>query len=78
MKKSLKSMLIFSKTPSTMKATERKEAMTQKNLIILIRTTRMSSGRVVPPTRPFTTLYQNLFLGYYFSCNNFGHKALDC
>jgi hypothetical protein len=30
--------------------------------------------RVVPPRRPFTTRYQNLFLGYCFFCNNFGHK----
>jgi hypothetical protein len=34
--------------------------------------------RVVPPQRPFTNRYQNLFLGYCFSCNNFGHKAIDC
>jgi hypothetical protein len=34
--------------------------------------------RVVPPRRPFTTQYQNLFLGYCFSCNNFGHKEIDC
>jgi hypothetical protein len=34
--------------------------------------------RVVPPRRPFTTRYQNLFLGYCFSCNNFGHKEIDC
>jgi hypothetical protein len=33
---------------------------------------------VVPSRRPFTTQYQNLLLGYYFSCNKFGHKALDC
>jgi hypothetical protein len=32
---------------------------------------------VVPPRRPFKTRYQNLFLGQFFSCNNFGHKALD-
>ena len=34
--------------------------------------------RVVPPRRPFTTRYQNLFLGYCFCCNNFGHKTIDC
>jgi hypothetical protein len=34
--------------------------------------------RVVPPRRPFTNRYQNIFLGYCFSCNNFGHKAIDC
>jgi hypothetical protein len=43
MKKSLKAMLIFSKAPSTMKATTGKEMMTNKNLILLTRTTRMSS-----------------------------------
>jgi hypothetical protein len=34
--------------------------------------------RVVPPRRPFTTRYQNLFLGYCFSCNNFVHITIDC
>jgi hypothetical protein len=34
--------------------------------------------RVVSARRHFTTRYQNLFLGYCFSCNNFGHKTLDC
>jgi len=34
--------------------------------------------RLVPPRRPFTNWYQNLFLGYCFSCNNFGHKEIDC
>jgi hypothetical protein len=34
--------------------------------------------RVIPPRRPFTNRYQNLFIGYYFFCNNFGHKAIDC
>jgi hypothetical protein len=33
--------------------------------------------RVVPPRRPFMTQYRNLFLGYCFSCNNFGHKAIN-
>ena len=23
-------------------------------------------------------MYQHIFLGYCFSCHNFGHKALDC
>jgi hypothetical protein len=43
MKKILKAMLIFSKDPSTMKETTGKEMMTNKNLILLTRTTRMSS-----------------------------------
>jgi hypothetical protein len=34
--------------------------------------------RVVPPRRPFTNWYQNIFLGHCFSCNNFGHKEIDC
>jgi hypothetical protein len=34
--------------------------------------------RRVVSRRPFTTRYQNIFLGYCFSCNSFGHKALDC
>jgi hypothetical protein len=34
--------------------------------------------RAIPPRRPFTNRYQNLFLGYCFSCNNFGHNAIDC
>jgi hypothetical protein len=42
-KKILKAMLIFSKAPSTIKETTRKEKMTNKNPILLKRTTRMSS-----------------------------------
>jgi hypothetical protein len=42
MKKTLKTMLIFSKDPSTMKAVTGKEMMTRRNLILLTRTTRMS------------------------------------
>jgi hypothetical protein len=33
---------------------------------------------VVPPERPLTNQYQNIYLGYCFSCNNFGHKAIYC
>jgi hypothetical protein len=43
MKKGMKAMLIFSKDPPTMKAAMGKEIMTSRNLILLIRTTRMSS-----------------------------------
>ena len=32
---------------------------------------------VLAKTSP-TTRYQKLFFGYYYSFNNFGHKALDC
>ena len=31
-----------------------------------------TTTRIIPPKR-----YQHLFLGYYFSCNNFGHKELN-
>jgi hypothetical protein len=34
--------------------------------------------RVVPPRRPFTNRYQNIFLGCCFYCNNFGHKDINC
>lgn len=30
------------------------------------------------PRKPPKIKYQHLFLGYYFSCNNFGHKAVNC
>ena len=30
------------------------------------------------PIRTTQNRYQQLFLGYCFSCHNFGHKALDC
>ena len=30
------------------------------------------------PRRPMTSRYQQIFLGHCYSCNNFGHKALDC
>jgi hypothetical protein len=43
MKKSPKVMPIFSKAPSTMKAKTRKVMMTNKNMILLTRITRMSS-----------------------------------
>jgi hypothetical protein len=29
--------------------------------------------RRTPPKR-----YQHIFLGYFYSCNNFGHKAVRC
>jgi hypothetical protein len=65
-------MITFSNNISMMKVTKGKEIMTNENLILLKRITRMSSERVVAPIRPFTTGY--LFLGYCFSCNNFGYK----
>ena len=30
------------------------------------------------PRRPMTSRYQQIFLGHCYSCNNFGHKALNC
>jgi hypothetical protein len=30
-------------------------------------------ARRTPPKR-----YQHIFLGYFYSCNNFGHKAVHC
>jgi hypothetical protein len=42
MNKILKDMITFSKDPSTMKETIGKEMMTNRNLILLTRTTRMS------------------------------------
>jgi hypothetical protein len=43
MKKILKDMLMFPKSPSTIKATVGKEMMNNKNMILLTRTPRMSS-----------------------------------
>ena len=34
--------------------------------------------RFVPPRRPLTNRYQNIFFGYYFSYNNFVHKSINC
>jgi hypothetical protein len=74
MNERLKYMPIFSRVPSTMKAIVGKAMITNRNLILLTRISR----RVVLPRRHFTNCYQNIFLGYCFSCNNFGHKAIYC
>ena len=34
--------------------------------------------RTTPPRRPSLLRYQNFFFGICYSCNNFGHKAIDC
>jgi hypothetical protein len=34
--------------------------------------------RTTPTIRPPTPRYQNIFLGLCYSCNNFGHKAINC
>jgi hypothetical protein len=33
--------------------------------------------KVMTPRRPTMNMYEYLFLGNCFSCNNFGHKAID-
>jgi hypothetical protein len=50
----------------------------QQNLDSSHKNNKNEFKRVIPPRRPFTTQYQNIFLGYFFSCNIFGHKELDC
>ena len=32
----------------------------------------------VMPKKPMTNKYQQIFLGHCYSCNKFGHKALNC
>ena len=32
----------------------------------------------VMPRRPMTSSYQQIFFCHCYSCNNFGHKALNC
>ena len=32
----------------------------------------------VMPRIPMTSRYQQIFFGHFYSCNNFGHKALNC
>jgi hypothetical protein len=34
--------------------------------------------RTTPTRRPPTLRYQNIFLGLCYSCNNFGHKSINC
>ena len=34
--------------------------------------------RTTPQRRSFTSRYQSFFYGYCFTCNNFGHKVVDC
>jgi hypothetical protein len=34
--------------------------------------------RITPTRRPPTPKYQNIFLGLCYSCNDFGHKAINC
>ena len=34
--------------------------------------------RWIPPRRTFDPRYKNTFFGYCFSCNRFGHKAINC
>ena len=39
---------------------------------------RNEFSKCMTSRRPFTNRYQHMFLGYYFSCNNFGHKEKNC
>jgi hypothetical protein len=50
-------------------STQQRSALSPKRNEYKINTT----PRITPPKR-----YQQLFLSSYFSCHNFGHKALDC
>jgi hypothetical protein len=34
--------------------------------------------RITPTIRPPTLRYQNIFLALCYSCNNFGHKSINC
>jgi hypothetical protein len=34
--------------------------------------------RTTTQRRSPTSKYQNLFYGHFFTCNNFGHKVVDC
>jgi hypothetical protein len=34
--------------------------------------------RTTPTRRTPASRYQNIFLGLCYSCNNFGHKAINC
>jgi hypothetical protein len=42
------------------------------------RTQEEDYKRVAPPRRSPTLRYQTIFLGLCYSCNNFGHKAINC
>jgi hypothetical protein len=42
------------------------------------KTNQRFTNRNDPLRRLRTTMYQNIFLGYFFSCHNFGHKAINC
>jgi hypothetical protein len=39
---------------------------------------RENEFRKMKPRRPTVNMYEYLFLGNYFSCNNFGHKEIEC
>ena len=51
---------------------------TNCNQILLYKTSKDEFIIFSPPRRPFTLRYQNFLFVYCFSCNNFGHKAIDC
>ena len=39
---------------------------------------RFEFRKVEMPRRPLSTRYENIFLGDYYACRNFGHKAIHC
>jgi hypothetical protein len=47
----------------------------QQNPVVLHR--KNEFRKVMTPRRPTMNMYEYLFLGNYFSCNNFGHKEID-
>jgi hypothetical protein len=50
----------------------------QKNTVFSLNKYKNEFIRTDPLRRPFITRYQNIFLGYCFSCKNFNHKEIYC
>jgi len=48
----------------------------QHKLVVLHR--KNESRKVMTSRKPTMNMYGYLFLGNYFSCNNFGHMEIDC
>jgi hypothetical protein len=76
LKKGMKAMQIL-KVPIIVK-TNKEINHNQQETDFSLKKDKDEFRRVSPSRRPFTTRYQNIFLGYFFSCKNFGHKAIDC
>lgn len=77
LKRCLKSMQMFIKAPITTNTTTRKKIINNNRLFSHERDND-EFRRTTPSRRPFTTRYQNLFLGYCFSCRNFSYKEIHC